>query len=186
MAGVNEVLTVLLLDLPGFDDLAAGMDAEAALVTFNQLMADCTEVLTRHQAEVMAYRGGGLMALVREARHAERGVIAALELVAALEAFNRPRSVLELALIHGRIAVHTGPVLLGNVGTYRKMDFTALGKSVRLARSLLHEAKEDLPCISAATREALGDRFEYAEGCPRSVTAPGIGACDVWDIRRHK
>jgi class 3 adenylate cyclase len=186
MVGVNEVLTVLLLDLPGFDDLSVGMDAEAALVTFNQLMADCTEVLGRHGAQVMAYRGGGLMALVREGRHAERGVEAGLDLVAAVEEFNRPRAVLGLPLIHGRIALHTGQVLLGNVGTYHKMDFTALGNPIRLARGLLHEARQDLPCISAETHEQLRDRFEYAEGSPRTVAVPGMGNCEVWDVARRK
>jgi class 3 adenylate cyclase/tRNA A-37 threonylcarbamoyl transferase component Bud32 len=184
LVGTNEVVTVLLLDLPGFDDLAQGMDAEAALVTFNQLMADCTEVLTRHGAQVLAYRGGGLMALVRESRHAERAVEAALDLVAAVEGFNRPRSVLGLALIHGRIAVQTGEVLLGNVGTYHKMDFTALGAPVRLARGLLHEAQPDLPCISAATRDQLRGRSIRLEG-PRVVTVPGMGECEVWDARRE-
>jgi class 3 adenylate cyclase/tetratricopeptide (TPR) repeat protein/predicted Ser/Thr protein kinase len=184
LMGSNEVVTVLLLDLPGFDDLAQGMDAEAALVTFNQLMADCTEVLTRHGAQVLAYRGGGLMALVRESRHAERAVEAGLDLVAAVKEFNRPRAVLDLALIHGRIAVQTGEVLLGNVGTYHKMDFTALGAPVRLARGLLHEARPDLPCISAATREQLRGRAVHLEG-PRLVTVPGMGEHEVWDARRE-
>jgi class 3 adenylate cyclase/tetratricopeptide (TPR) repeat protein/predicted Ser/Thr protein kinase len=182
MIGQSEILTVLLLDLPGFDDLAHGMDAEAALVTFNQLMADCTEVLARHGAQVMAYRGGGLMALVREARHAERGVEAALDLVAAVEAFNRPREVLGLPLIHGRIALHTGEVLLGNVGTYHKMDFTALGNPIRMARGLLHEARQDVPCVSDATRTQLRDRFKYAQDSPRAVAIPGMGTCEVWDV----
>jgi class 3 adenylate cyclase len=186
LAGQNEVLTVLLLDLPGFDDLAHGMDAEAALVTFNQLMAECTEVLTRREAQVLAYRGGGLMALVRETRHAERAVEAGLELVAALEAFNRPRAVLGLPLIHGRIALATGEVLVGNVGTYHKMDFTALGKPIRLARTLLHEAQQDRPCITQATREQLRDRFAYEAANSRTVAVPGMGTCEVWDVVKRK
>ncbi len=186
LTGTTEVLTLLLFDLPGFDDLAHGMDPGTALVTFNQLMADCTEVLARHGAQVMAYRGGGLMALVREARHAERGVEAALDLVAAVEEFNRPREVLGLPLLHGRIALHTGEVLLGNVGTYHKMDFTALGAPIRLARGLLHEARPDLPCLSATTRGQLRERFVYESASPRTVAVPGMGECEVWDLLRRK
>jgi class 3 adenylate cyclase len=80
-----------------------------------------------------------------------------------------------LPLIHGRIALHTAQVLLGNVGTYHKMDFTALGNPIRLARGLLHE-----------TREQLRDHFEYAEGSPRTVAVPGMGSCQVWDVARRK
>jgi class 3 adenylate cyclase/predicted Ser/Thr protein kinase len=186
LAGSNEVLTVLLLDLPDFDGLAEGMDAEAALVTFNALMADCTEVLGRHGAQVVAYRGGGLMALVRESRHAERGVEAALDLVAALEEFNRPREVLELPLVHGRIALHTGEVLLGNVGTYRKMDFTALGAPIRVARGLLPEARPGQPCVSEATHEQLRDRFACDPAGPRTVQVAGLGPRVVWDVLGRK
>jgi tetratricopeptide (TPR) repeat protein len=186
LAGTNEVLTVLLLDLPGFDDVAQGLDAEAALVTFNQLMADCTEVLARYEGQVIAYRGGGLMALVRDTRHAERAVEVALDLVAALEEFNRPRAVLGLPLIHGRIALHTGEVLLGNVGTYHKMDFTALGAPVRLARGLLQGARPDFPCLSGATREQLRDVFVFDPASPRTVQVPGMGACEVWDVLGRK
>lgn len=181
-SGTREVLTVLLMDLPGFDELAHGLDAEEALVTFNQLMADCTDVVERHGGQVVNYRGGGLMAIVREGRHAERGMDMSLDLVAALEEFNRPRSVLGLPLIQGRIALHTGEVLVGNVGTYRKMDFTALGPPVRLARGLLHEARVGQPCISAATRAGARDRFTFAPDGPRQVAVPGMGACEVWDI----
>jgi class 3 adenylate cyclase len=112
-------------------------------------------------------------------------VEAGLDLVAAVEAFNRPRAVLGLPLIHGRIALATGEVLLGNVGTYHKMDFTALGVPVRLARSLLHEARQDLPCIGSATREQLRDRFEYGPDSPRTVAVPGMGTCEVWDVAKR-
>jgi class 3 adenylate cyclase/Flp pilus assembly protein TadD len=180
LGAAREVLTVLLLDLPGFDELAQGLDAEAALVTFNQLMADCTDVLDRHGAQVLAYRGGGLMGLVRESGHAARAATAALDLVAAVEEFNRPRAVLGLPLLHGRVALHTGEVLLGNVGTYHKMDFTALGAPVRLARGLLHEAREDLPRASATTREQASDAFAWSD--PHTVDVPGLGPCAVWDL----
>jgi class 3 adenylate cyclase/tetratricopeptide (TPR) repeat protein len=183
--GSEEVLTVLVLDLPGFADFARGLEPDAVLLTFNQLMADCGEVLARHQAEVLAYPSGGLLAVVRDARHAERAVSAALDLLAALEEFNRPRQVLGLPLFRARLALHTGHALLGNVGTYHKMDFTAVGPAVALAGALLAEARPGVPCVSRATRELTGDTFLYQPGGPRSVTLGGFGACEVWDVLRR-
>ena len=90
LEGTSEVGTVLFIDLPGFTEFAQGMDPQAVLVTFNHLMADFSAVLSQHQARVVAYRGNGVMALARDIRHAERGVTAALDLVSALEEFNRP------------------------------------------------------------------------------------------------
>ena len=63
MEGGSEAATVLFIDLPGFSAFSQGLDPEAVLVTFNHLMADFSDVLARHQAQVIAYRGNGLMAL---------------------------------------------------------------------------------------------------------------------------
>jgi adenylate cyclase len=186
LSGTGEVLSVLFVDLPGFSDFAHGRDPEAVLLTFNQLMADFVEVLSRHGGRVLAYRGNGLMALVREARHAERGVCAALDVVAALEEFNRPREVLGLPRFHVRVGVSSGDVLLGNVGTYHKMDFTAIGTAVNVAGALRNEARPGVPCVSRSTWEQVRERFACAGGCPRCVQVAGFGECDVWDVVGRK
>jgi class 3 adenylate cyclase/predicted Ser/Thr protein kinase/uncharacterized protein HemY len=186
MEGTSEVVSVLFLDLPGFTDFSHGLDPEAVLLTFNQLMADFAEVLAKYQARVTTYRGNGLMALVRDARHAERAVQAALDLVAALEEFNRPRQVLGLPLFHARVGVNSGDVMLGNVGTYHKMDFTAIGATVNLAGALRIEAQAGQPCVSRATWELVRDRFICREGNPRTLTVTGFGPVDVWDVLGRK
>jgi serine/threonine protein kinase/class 3 adenylate cyclase len=186
LEGASEVGTVLFVDLPGFAEFAQGMDPRAVLVTFNHLMADFTAVLSRHQATVLAYRGNGLMALARDARHAERGVAAALDLVAALDEFNRPRRFLGAGLFHARVGIASGDLLLGNVGTYQKMDFTAIGATVNLAGALRNEAEPGLPLISRGTYELVRERFVYQEGNPRTVSVARVGIVDVWDVLRRK
>jgi adenylate cyclase len=186
MEGTSEVATVLFVDLPGFSVFSHGLDEEAILVTFNHLMADFADVLARHQGRIIAYRGAGLMALVRDARHAERGVNAALDLVKALEEFNRPRDVLGLPRFHVRIGISSGDLLLGNVGTYLKMDFTAIGATVNLAGALRNEAQPGLPCISRGTYDLVRDRFRCKEETPRSVQVAGFGPVDVWDVVGRK
>jgi serine/threonine protein kinase/class 3 adenylate cyclase len=180
--GTNDVGTVLAIDLPGFAEFSRGLDAEAVLLTFNHLLADFAEVLSRHQARVLAYRGSGLLALTREHRHAERGVQAALDLVGALEEFNRPRRLLGLPIFHVRIGISSGDVLLGNVGTYHKMDFTVLGGTVNLAGALRNEAEPGLPCLSRATFDLVRERFGYRPGRPRTVEVAGLGPVEVWDV----
>jgi serine/threonine protein kinase/class 3 adenylate cyclase len=181
-SGASEVATVLFFDLQGFSESSRGLDPEMALQTFNQMLADLEAVLLRYKAKPLAYFGDGFLALLREARHAERAVQAALDLMAELREFNRPRQILDLPLFQGRIGIHTGNVFLGNVGTYRKMDYTVVGPTVSLASRLLNWAQPDWPCISRATRELLPDRFQFQEGNPRTVTPPGLEACEVWDV----
>src|SRR5262249_7716118 len=136
--GASELVTVLCFDLQGFSDYARGLDPQEVLMTLNQMMADLAVVLERYRAKVTTYFGDGFMALLREAKHAERAVNAALDLMAALQEFDRPREILGLRQFRARIGIHTGAAFLGNVGTYHKIDFTVLGPAVTLSSRLLN------------------------------------------------
>jgi class 3 adenylate cyclase len=104
--------------------------------------------------------------------------------VQVFEEFNRPRKVLGLPRLRVRIGINTGDVLLGNVGTYQKMDFTAVGTTTNLAARLQSEAEPDLPCISRATYEQVQEHFVCNANNPRKVTLKGLGEQEVWDIVR--
>jgi class 3 adenylate cyclase/predicted Ser/Thr protein kinase/Tfp pilus assembly protein PilF len=180
--GRDDVGTVLAIDLPGFAEFSHGLDAEGVLLTFNHLLADFADVLARHQARVLAYRGSGLLALTLDHRHAERGVRAALDLVEALEEFNRPRQLLGLPIFQARIGISSGDVLLGNVGTYHKMDFTAIGTALNVASALRNEAEPGLPCVARATCDLVRERYAYRSAAPRRVAVAGFGEVEVWDV----
>ncbi|MBI1914693.1 MAG: protein kinase [Planctomycetes bacterium] len=181
-SGISEPATVLFLNLKGFVPFCQGMDPEQVMLTLNQLLADLEGVLERCAAQVTAYLGGGFMALLREAGHAERAVSGALDLLQVLEEFNRPRDILGLPLLPAKIGVASGVVFLGNIGTYRKLDFSGVGVPVNLAARLMRQADVTAPCISQETRELVGERFVYRAGGPRLVDLPGIGQRQVWDV----
>jgi class 3 adenylate cyclase/uncharacterized protein HemY len=180
--GESEVVTVLFVEVQGFAEYSQGQDPESVLQTLNQMLADLEGVLERHKARVTTHFGDGFMALVRDERQAERAVSAALDVTAALEEFDRPRRVLGLPLFRARVGVHTGPAFLGNVGTYGKMDFTAVGSAVTLASRLLAFAEPGLPCVSRATYELVEGLFCFKTEAPRTVTPAGLDPCEVWDV----
>src|SRR5262249_45208276 len=135
--GSREVVTVLAFRLQGFTEHARGQEAEGVLLTLNQVFADAAAVLERHRARLIIHVGDGFLAIVRDTHHAEQAVHTALDLLASLGEFNRSRDVLDLPRFQARVVVHTGEVFLGNVGTYRKLDFTVVGAAVSEAQSLL-------------------------------------------------
>jgi class 3 adenylate cyclase len=181
-SGSVEVATVLFFELHGFTEALRGKGPEAVLLTFNQMLADLDAVLQRYRAQVVTYLGDGFLAVLRKGGHAERAVWAALDLLKAVREFNRPREILGQPPFQARIAVHTGNVFLGNLGTYRKMNFTAAGPTVGLASRLLTCAEPGCPCLSAATRALLPEGFTFKSDRPRLVTAAGMEPCEVWDV----
>jgi class 3 adenylate cyclase len=181
-SGTSEALTVLFLELAEFESFCQGLDPEAVLWTLNQLLADLEGVLDRHRAQVTGYLGGGFMALFRETSHAERSVHAALDLLAVISEFNRPRTILGMRLLPARIGIASGVAFLGNIGTYRNLDFTAVGPPVNLASSLMRRADTTNPLISQETYELVRDRFVFRPDSPRRLDVTGIGVRTAWDV----
>jgi adenylate cyclase len=184
--GASEVASVLFLNLQGFVPYCQGLDPGDVMRTLNQIMADLTEVLERHRGFVTSYLGGGFMALIRGHAHAERAIVAALDMMALVSAFNRPRAVLGLRQLPVRIGIASGGVFLGNIGTYYKLDFTAVGMPVNLSARLMRQGDNQRPCISLETYEMVRDRFEFASGNPRVIDLSGIGRREVWDVIGRK
>jgi adenylate cyclase len=152
-------------------------------MTLNQMMAEFAAVLARHEAMVTAYLGDGFMAMLRGIDHSKRAVRAGLDLAAALKEFNRPREVLGLKLFNVRIGISSGPVFIGNVGTYDKMDYTAIGTTANRAARLQGEGKLDLPCISRSTFEQVRDEFVFHGDSPRPVKLKGLEETEeAWDV----
>jgi class 3 adenylate cyclase len=181
-SGLSESLTVLFLELADFESFCQGLDPESVLWTLNQLLADLEGVLDRHRAQVTGYLGGGFMALFRESSHAERSVHASLDLLAVSAEFNRPRTILGMRLLPARIGIASGVAFLGNIGTYRNLDFTAVGPPVNLASSLMRRADVTSPLISQETYELVRDRFIFRPDSPRKLDITGIGVRTAWDV----
>jgi class 3 adenylate cyclase len=93
--------------------------------------------------------------------HAERGVRAALRIQQAVEAWNREREAQGLHEVRCRIGLNSGPVVVGDVGSAQRVDYTVLGNTVNVAARLESSvAKPGQVVIGEATRAMLGDDFE--------------------------
>lgn len=94
----------------------------AAGGTLDKFIGDC----------VMAFFG----APVSQADHALRGVRAAVEIQRALRRWNAERGERGLPPVVARIAVNSGPVVVGDIGSNRRVDYTVLGNTVNIAARL--------------------------------------------------
>lgn len=182
VTGVQEEVTVIFLDLQGFTDFSRGEEPEAVFLLLNQIFYDLSAVMERHSMMANQYLGDGFMAVVRGDRHALRAVDAAWEMMEAIDGFNAPRRVLALPVLCARVGVNTGAVFLGNVGTYHKIDFTAIGTTTNMASRIQHEGVVGVPCISASTHEQVKDHFVFGAGSPRTAHLKGLGEKILWDV----
>jgi class 3 adenylate cyclase len=179
---IREEATVMILDLQDYTGFVRSEDPAAVMRTLNQLFADFQEILEVEGVTVNQYVGDGLMAFARGPQHALRMVEAALKLTEQMDEFNQPHRLLEHRDLQLRIGICTGDVVFGNVGTYGKMDFTAVGRPSNLAARLESVAISGTVCVCAETYKLVQHKFVGTPDSPRFETLKGFGRQAFWDI----
>jgi adenylate cyclase len=173
----SRVITVLFSDIRGFTSLSERRPAEEIVAMLNAYLSRQTETLFRHGGTLDKFIGDAIMAFwnapTDEPRHAQRAVDCAVDMLATLARFNEENAASGITLDIG-IGIHTGPAVVGFVGSQRKLEYTAIGDTVNLASRIEGETKGRARIlVSAATREQVSGRqfSEVAE-----VTVKGRAA----------
>ncbi|GAB4274370.1 MAG: adenylate/guanylate cyclase domain-containing protein [Deferrisomatales bacterium] len=138
--GQKENLTVLFSDIRGFTSLSEALPAPNVVDLLNIYFNHMTEAIFDHQGTIDKFIGDAIMcfwgAPLRLPDHAERGVRAALEMVGRLDEVNARLGDKGYPPVRIGIGLTTGEVVLGNIGSHRKLDYTVIGDDVNLASRL--------------------------------------------------
>ncbi len=150
LGGRLREVTVLFCDIRGFTTLSAGRAPAEVVARLNAFLEVVVEIVEqRHGGMINKYLGDGFMALFGaidgQAEHAVAAVAAARDLLAAPMEFRVG------------IGIHSGPAIVGNIGSPRRLEYTAIGESVNLAARMEGLTKVlDCPLLfSDATRARL-------------------------------
>jgi adenylate cyclase len=163
----SREVTVLFTDLRDFTAISERLSESEVVALLNRHHTRMVEVLFAFGGTLDKYLGDGLLAYfgapVPQPDHAERAVRCALAMQAALAAANAytPDGVPALRM---GIGVHTGRVVLGDVGAPRRREYTVVGDTVNVAARLEELTKTtDAPIlVSERTRERAGTALRFA------------------------
>jgi adenylate cyclase len=139
LGGEKREATVFFSDLAGFTDLSEKLPPEELVKVVNAYLDETSECLMNHGAYVDKYIGDAVMAVFgapsEHDDHAYAACLAALEAQEVLADINRryASTGVQLAV---RIGINTGEMVVGNLGSRRKKNYTVMGDAVNLASRL--------------------------------------------------
>lgn len=174
--GRKEHITILFSDVRGFTSISEKLQAEEVVELLNCHFSEMSDVIFKYDGTLDKFIGDAIMAFwgapLKTANHAVLAVTAALEMVQRLERVNEVVRQKSLPPISIGIGLNTGDVILGNIGSARKLDYTVIGDNVNLASRM-----EGL--TSKYGHPVLISESTYKEVC-------GVIPCAIVDLVRVK
>lgn len=168
LGGQSRPLSLLFSDLSGFTTMSERMDPEDLLTLLNQYLDDMTAIVLEEEGTLDKYIGDAIMAFWNAPEdvedHADRAMRTAIVMQRHMLELNRrwTTSIPGHQPLVVRIGVHTGEVVVGNVGGSARFDYSAIGDAVNLAARLepANKTYDTLNMVSQITLEA-GDASRY-------------------------
>jgi len=158
--GTRRDVTMLFADIRGFTAMSERHPPEEMVVTLNEYFEVMVDVLFRHGGTLDKYVGDeviGLFGAPVELQDAPlRSVRCALDMMRALEEFNRLRQDQGRERVSIGIGINTGPVIAGAIGSSRTLQYTVIGDAVNIAARLCSLAKPGEIIISESTLQFAG------------------------------
>jgi adenylate cyclase len=177
LGGERRVVTVLFSDLAGFTSVSEGLEPEQVGALMNRHFTDMTDAIMERKGTVDKFLGDGLMAFwgapLADEKQSERAVLASIEMQRRMLKMNA-----DLGTRLGmRIGIHRGECIVGNMGSAKRFDYSAMGDTTNLASRLEGANKAyGTPILASETVvAAAGDALKFREIDAIRVKGKAIG-----------
>lgn len=169
LGGQMRELSILFSDIRNFTTISERLGPQETVVMLNEYFSTMVDTLFHHGGILDKFIGDAMLAVFgapfSTGEDADRSVATAIDMMKALKQFNARRMLKNQETVSIGIGIATDNVLVGNIGSMKRMDYTVIGDGVNLASRLEGATKfyhSDI-LISEKTYEQLKYRYHVRE-----------------------
>jgi len=167
LGGETREITMIMSDIRGFTALIAKMDPQPVVFFLNRYLARMMEIIHNQGGIVDEIMGDGIFAIFGAPEplqdHPARAVACALQMQAVMEEINALNETDGFPSIEMGIAVHTGTVVVGNIGSEKRTKYGAVGSDVNFTGRMESYAVGGQVLISRSTYERIPQILEVVD-----------------------
>jgi class 3 adenylate cyclase len=159
----QQDVTILCCDIRGFTPLSERLNPSQLIAFVNGFLDRITRAVSRQGGVIDKFIGDAVLCIFEGTDSAQRAVACGIEMLGEVKTFNAEKGRLKDQTVQIGIGLHSGPVILGTIGSLERMDSTVLGLTVNLAKRLEEVTKRlhvDM-IISDQVVKRLPDRNHY-------------------------
>ena len=198
LGGEKRELTILMSDLRGFTSIGERMAAEDVVAIINIYLGLMTEIILKYEGTIDEFIGDAIFVIfgapVISEDHAQRAVACAIEMQEAMAEVNQRCRAANYPEVHQGIGINTGDIVVGNIGSEKRMKYGCVGRNVNLTARVESYTVGGQIFISESTRNSCGDILRIDDrmkvspkGVREPITIYEVGAIGgAYNIERPK
>jgi class 3 adenylate cyclase len=166
LGGEARTVTILFSDIRNFSGMSEQLTPQQVVTFLNAYFSEMVDAVFEHGGVLDKFMGDGLLAvfgsLGDQPDHARRAVLAGLRMKALLGKINGERSIVGKEPVAIGIGIHTDEVVVGNIGSTKRLEYTVVGDGVNAASRVqtLNKQFGTTILITETTYQSVKDEFE--------------------------
>lgn len=157
--GKRREITILFADIRGFTSLSEKLSPEKVVDLLNLYLGEITKIIFKHGGTIDKYIGDAVMAVwnapLEQKDHLLLAIKAGLEMQEAIKKISGRR---KLKVGYG-IGINSGPAVVGNIGSEKRLEYTAIGDAVNLASRMCSLAQAGEVVIPKGVYEKIKEKI---------------------------